>query len=200
MVRPRGLAAKASRHERSGGRSSSAERTLARELLWLDEVLHGSSVKEIAKREGLSRRRVQLGIARSRKYGISPQETHSRVGNQAPDRVPAPGLAHLSATRHDKHRPPRLVPLFPIGEFTPKSECPHHGPLRAGSVLCCMVCSRSGVDDHPALVRDCRTDPRPARRPAAAVLEAGVRETRKQRRQRRSAAKQSNLGVPGDSA
>jgi len=46
-----------------------------------------------------------------------------------------------------------------------------------------MVCSRSGVDDHPALKRDPRTDARPERRAAALVTVAGVRETRKQRRQ-----------------
>jgi hypothetical protein len=46
-----------------------------------------------------------------------------------------------------------------------------------------MVCSRSGVDDHPALKRDPRTDPRPERRAAALVRVAGVRETRKQRLQ-----------------
>jgi hypothetical protein len=41
----------------------------------------------------------------------------------------------------------RLVPLFPIGPFTPTSHCPHHGPLRKGSEFCCMVCSQSAIGD-----------------------------------------------------
>ena len=81
--------------------------------------------------------------------------------------------------------------LFPIGAFTPRSACPHHGPIRTGSDFCCMVCSQSGVDDHPALMRDPRTDPRPERKEAALVRVAGVRETRKQRRHRLNAARQA---------
>ena len=37
-----------------------------------------------------------------------------------------------------------------------------------------MVCSQSGVDDHPALKRDPHTDPRPERKAAALVRVAGV--------------------------
>jgi hypothetical protein len=46
---------------------------------------------------------------------------------------------------------PRLVPLFPIGSYTPHSRCAHSGPIERGSVFCCMVCHTSGQDDHPAL-------------------------------------------------
>lgn len=46
---------------------------------------------------------------------------------------------------------PRLVPLFPIGSYTPHSKCAHSGPIERGSVFCCMVCHTSGQDDHPAL-------------------------------------------------
>lgn len=56
-----------------------------------------------------------------------------------------------------------LVPLFPIGGFSPGSTCPHHGPLPEGSALTCMVCHRSGMDQHPAYRRDRRFDPRPER-------------------------------------
>lgn len=48
-------------------------------------------------------------------------------------------------------RRPMLIPLFPVGEFTPQSRCPHTGPLRRGSVFCCMVCHQSGLDNHPAV-------------------------------------------------
>jgi hypothetical protein len=49
-------------------------------------------------------------------------------------------------------RAPKLVPLFPVGAFTPDSPCPHYGPIKAGSNLACMVCGKSGRDGHPALV------------------------------------------------
>lgn len=44
----------------------------------------------------------------------------------------------------------RLEPLFPIGQLTPQSECPHKGKIRRGSVFCCVVCHESGFD-HRAL-------------------------------------------------
>ncbi len=62
-----------------------------------------------------------------------------------------------------------------------------------------MVCSQSGVDDHPALKRDPRTDPRPERKAAALVRVAGVRETRKQRRDRLNAARQPGQGMAAGS-
>jgi len=58
-----------------------------------------------------------------------------------------------------------------------------------------MVCSQSGVDDHPALKRDPRSDPRPERKAAALVRVAGVRETRKQRRHRLNAAGQAGQSM-----
>ena len=73
----------------------------------------------------------------------------------------------------------RLVPLFPLGAFTPQSECPHRGPIRPGSTLCCMVCSRSGMDGHPSLKWDRRFGPRPERKPDALIPE---RQTRRERR------------------
>jgi len=58
-----------------------------------------------------------------------------------------------------------------------------------------MVCSQSGVDDHPALKRDPSTDPRPERKAAALVRVAGVRETRKQRRDRLNTARQAGQSM-----
>jgi hypothetical protein len=51
----------------------------------------------------------------------------------------------------DVQRPPRLVPLFPVGIYTPQSVCAHHGPIQRGSLFCCMICHKSGHDDHPAV-------------------------------------------------
>jgi hypothetical protein len=85
---------------------------------------------------------------------------------------------------------PQLVPLFPIGPFTPHSTCPHHEPIQQGSPLCCMICHRSGKDAHPVLLRDPRTDPAPEPKPGPAAIPVGrtklgtPHETRKQRRQR----------------
>jgi RNA polymerase sigma factor (sigma-70 family) len=80
-------------------------------------------------------------------------------------------------------RPPTLVPLFPIGAYTPSATCAHRRPITPGSVLCCMVCHQSGVDAHPLLQRDPRTDPRPEQKPAPAP-KPGAIETRRQRRAR----------------
>jgi hypothetical protein len=46
-----------------------------------------------------------------------------------------------------------FVPLFPIGEFTKRSKCPHHGPFQPGSRFVCMVCHKSAWDWHPDLKR-----------------------------------------------
>ena len=83
-------------------------------------------------------------------------------------------------------RPPQLVPLFPITVYDAQSTCPHHGPIRRGSLLCCMVCHRSGMDHHAAFQRDRATDPKPDKKPAPA--RPGQRETRRQRRARLYAA------------
>jgi hypothetical protein len=55
-----------------------------------------------------------------------------------------------------------------------------------------MVCFQSGVDDHPALKRDTRTDPRPDSRPADSVNRTAIRETRKQRRERQKRTSMSD--------
>ncbi len=137
--------------------------TSLRELIWLDDICRGSSIKEIAIREGLSCRRIQRGVSRAREKegGLSSRESDSNSEVRRQDR-------HITANefklvRENSHRALRLVPLFPIGAFTPRSSCPHHGPIRSGSVFCCMVCSQSGLDDHPALKRDPITDPHPER-------------------------------------
>lgn len=47
-----------------------------------------------------------------------------------------------------------FVPLFPIGQFTPTSECPHRGPIKRDSSFVCMCepCGySSGYDDHPRM-------------------------------------------------
>lgn len=60
---------------------------------------------------------------------------------------------------------PDLTPLFPIVYLTPKSKCPHKGPLRRGTQFVCMVCYRSGLDHLPALARRPATDPKPEGKP-----------------------------------
>jgi hypothetical protein len=70
----------------------------------------------------------------------------SREGGDSQWRA-EPMSTHVTAgIEHDElQHEPRLVPLFPITSYTPKSECPHHGPIRAGSNLRCMICNRSGI-------------------------------------------------------
>lgn len=139
---------------------------MAREYIWLWDVRHGTSIPEIASREKVSIRRVRLGVCRARCMESS-----------------APG-----DTADDKRvvRPPRLVPLFPIVPYTPQATCAHNRKIPRGSVLCCMVCHQSGIDDHPGLKRNPLTDPKPEPKPerTAGLVAKPARETRKQRRAR----------------
>jgi hypothetical protein len=158
----------------------------AREYAWLDDIRRGTSTRSIAAREGLSCRRIQHGAARARAREVSSRNGSLRVrdGLQTRDSRGAPGKVP-----HE----PRLIPLFPIGPFTPQSVCPHRGEIRPGSVFCCMVCSRSGMDDHPALKRDPQDDPRPEAKAAKITLAVIGRETRKERRKRLFAAHLASL-------
>lgn len=166
---------------RRAGTGPRSDRTLtlataAAEYVWMYDHRHGLSYREIAIREGVSVGRVRFGVKRAR-----AQETPASSGA---------GIGHLSADA-ETQRPPRLVPLFPIGPYTPQSLCPHRMPIEQGSALCCMVCHRSGMDEHPAMQRDPGTDPSPEPRPiptSAQQREVGARrETRKERRRRRFA-------------
>jgi hypothetical protein len=134
--------------------------TAAKEYLWLWDHRHGKSTQEIALREHLSDRRVRFGIARAR-------------SNE-------PSVSGVTAA---KIRPPRLEPLFPILTFVPASACPHYGRMRRGSIFCCMVCHRSGMDGHPALERHVASEPKPEKKPPPpAKPKPSAKLTRKQKR------------------
>jgi hypothetical protein len=146
----------------------------ARDALWLAWREDGWGADEIAEQAGVSR---QLVNRRLRIAEATRAETRSSPPEPAP-RPPAPWWLEL-------------VPFFPIGPFTPSSECPHRGPIAEGSLLCCMVCSASGMDGHRALRRDPATDPRPEPPPAASAAPtptstapAPKPESRRERRRR----------------
>jgi hypothetical protein len=168
--------AKPVRHVGTGPRS---DRTLtlataASEYIWLYDLRHGLSIPEIAIRAGVSVGRVRYGVKRA----LAQEKP---ICSQALNKRPSPSTRTI--------HPPRLVPLFPIGPYTPQSACPHRVPIEPGSLLCCMVCHRSGVDDHPAMQRDPRTDPIPEPK----LIPTSVKRsklstrhvTRKERRRRR---------------
>jgi hypothetical protein len=67
--------------------------------------------------------------------------------------------------RHRLPGEPDLEPLFPILYLTPRSICPHRGPLRRGTRFVCVVCYQSGMDYLPALRRNVVTDPKPEPKP-----------------------------------
>ena len=162
------------------GTAARTDRTLtlavaAREYIWLYDRCHGVGISEIAAREGLSVNRVKYGLKRARAMDKKP----SRDAQAGPLSFDI-DIAHL----------PRLIPLFPIGPYTPESACPHLEPIEQGSTLCCMVCHSSGMDAHPSLLRDPRTEPAPEDKVGLAP-DLGSRpktreshETRKQRRRR----------------
>jgi len=177
----------------------------AREALdheWMRKHRQGKSAAQIAEAEGVSKRTVQLALARVKAAEKAAEEKTLADADE-------------SASQDGSTSAPRpwwleLVPLFPIAAFTPTSKCPHHGPIREGSLFCCMVCSTSGIDDHPALQRDPLTDPKPepgppARKsasqppaganPSSPPEPAAGRETRKERRRRQFAAAERGAGA-----
>ena len=149
----------------------------ARDYVWLYDLRHGMSPRAIATRSGVSVRQVREGIERARALENRCSKDNLTDGLK-PGRQDDLGF--------------RLIPLFPIGAFTPRAECPHRDTLERGSKLCCMVCHASGMDDHPGLRRDPQTDPSPEPQPAPAAeaaprMSAERKETRKQRRRRQFA-------------
>ena len=156
--------------------------TAAREYIWMYDIEHGLSPKEIAVREGLSVRRIRFGVERARQLeNRSSQNIHlTREGRVA--------------------RNPLLIPLFPVGAYTPQSSCPHRDPIEKGSAFCCMVCHRSGMDEHPALQRDPLTDPLPESKtepiPRSTLMAKSneSRPTRKERRRRKFALQTAKEG------
>ncbi len=125
---------------------------------WLRLHEAGKPTAELAEDAGVSVQLLRRALSRARK------ERDSRMQEACELSILAigtdSGLEPASAAPR-KAWWLELVPLFPVGPFTPLSECPHQGPIRTGSLFCCMVCSTSGMDGHPSLIRDPATDPKP---------------------------------------
>jgi hypothetical protein len=159
--------------KRKGARRRSSRglslRVAAKEYIWLWDNLHGMSAEKIAARTGRSLRRVQLGLERAL---AQQQKGDVEYGQDGAGGSSTGALRSLW-----------LIPMFPLGPYTPQATCAHFGPIRSGSFFCCMVCHQSGVDGHPALQRDPSTDPSPEPKPAPPPPETAL-ETRKQRRAR----------------
>lgn len=169
--------------DKVGGDDSLSLEAAAQEYVWLYDFRRGIACQKIAEEHGLTVRDVRDGIERARKL-------EARCSRDE-------WLSELQSGR-EVERGFRLMPMFPIGAFTPQSTCPHGGPLQRGSTICCMVCHASGMDGHPSLRPDPATDPRPesgsgsetdiALTPAADAsplsTNARRRETRLERRRR----------------
>ena len=120
-----------------------------RDLAYLKLVRAGTPVPQVAKKFRVTAKTVYNGLERARLA-------------EKPTLLAIP-------------RPPRLELLSPITPLVPQSECPHRGPMKRGSVFVCAVCHASGMDHHPALRRDPRTDPKPERRKwSSSKLKGGV--------------------------
>ena len=135
-----------------------------RGYVWLWESHHGVIPKEITACEGISNQRIQVSYAHRRSEELIDLCNSAR-------------------------RPPRLVPLFPMGNYTPRSLCGHNERIKRGSIFCCMICHSSGQDHHPALQNDSssgfsRNQNWRDALPNVRSCERISSETRKQRRQR----------------
>src|SRR5262249_13105286 len=103
----------------------------ARDYIWLYDYRHGVDHRTIATRAGVGVRQVREGVERARALEKNCLKDNP-IESLKPGRLGDLGF--------------RLVPLFPIGAFTPQSICPHHESIERGSTLCCMVCHASGMD------------------------------------------------------
>ena len=165
--------------------------------LWRDE--DRLSVAQIARRAGRSVRTVQLGLKRARARAREAELNHRVTAGTEKTQHDGKGLNSLGALADSvvksssPRRVPRLVPLFPVVPFTPGSACSHHGPIPWGSVLCCMVCHRSGLDGiAPGLQRSPATDPKPDPKPAA------TKPGKLTRKEKRATEKHGNHGKKRD--
>jgi hypothetical protein len=167
----------------------------ARESFWLNEVRRGYSIRLIARNEALAERRIQVGVGRARLREelsrIKELEIREILHKQA---TATPSHAQPLCAEH-RRQIPSLLPLFPIGAFTPQSTCGHRGPIRPGSLFCCMVCFQSGMDGHPSLERDPRNEPRPEPKPDQKLLKPVLTEARETRRERRKRLHEAKPGA-----
>jgi hypothetical protein len=117
----------------------STSSTVKQDRLFLKARRGGMSCRDIARRFGVkSVKTVYNGIERARL------------------------LERPAGTEHGKT--PTLVPMYPLTPLTPRSTCPHLGPLRKGSCFYCEICGKSGCDHMPIFRRHPLTDPKPERK------------------------------------
>jgi hypothetical protein len=87
----------------------------ARELVWLDEIRRGYSIKQIARREGLGSRRIQHGVSRARKRGKISHTRESRISNGFHDQNEKINANGMPTPRADPGRISLLLHgLFPV--------------------------------------------------------------------------------------
>src|SRR5208337_4579238 len=85
----------------------------ARELVWLDQIRRGYSIKEIARREGRGCRRMQHGVSRARERAKKPRILEFRfrnVGGLQPVAIRNIAVTELATVvaRMDRGLVPRL--------------------------------------------------------------------------------------------
>jgi hypothetical protein len=141
-----------------------------RRFTWLARSDSGQSTRSIAQEYSLSQRTIQHEIK------LAKEEVTAFVESRRLMRVP------------------KLVLFFPINGLFPFSRCRHDVvPLPHSTKLCCAICHRSGVDNHPALQRHPRFEPRPDPVPRLKIIHANA--TRRQRRARLSDQSERARGV-----
>lgn len=141
---------------------------IARDYEWLRAFEAGATAAEIARKWRVNARTVEKRLAAAR-------EAEANARYEADAEPPWVGW---------------IVPLFPIGAFTPQSTCAHKGEIKRGSYFYCPCegCHKSGMDHRAALRRDPRTDPKPEPRPSAGPAKPPSATTRRERRAARRGA------------
>jgi hypothetical protein len=83
----------------------------------------------------------------------------------------APTTAYRSIVRARRAGIPDLEVLIPL-YYSPAAPCDHK-PIQVGDMVYCAVCHQTGIEAHPLLSRDPKTDPKPDKKPRGGELGGG---------------------------
>lgn len=113
------------------------------DAVFLEMIRGGKTYRDVSLLRGVAVATVVTGVRRAK--ARQKAEAVERALREMDERKRIEWNVR-DAAKWGEAAPPQLEPLFPVGFFTPKSKCPHKGPIPSGSHMVCMVCHKSGMD------------------------------------------------------